>query len=202
MRTVRSNNLASAIFSNTLQRVLGVLFTQPERIVHLRGIVKETGQSPGTVQRILDRLDKAGIVIRERQGQQVMYRANPQCPIYSELVGIAVKTVGLAEPISQSLQPISGHIRIAFIFGSIARREDKAQSDIDLFVLGDISMTDVAPLLANIQEKLGREINPVVYTHSDFVRQLRQGSHFLNSIIDEPKIYMIGSEDEFRRLVE
>lgn len=202
MSTNRKSNLASALFTKSLQEVLAVLFAETGRTVHLRGIVQATGQSPGTIHRVLERLYAAGIVSREQSGNQVLFQANRHCPIYAELVGITVKTVGLAEPLKTTLEPITGRLLAAFIFGSVARQGDTSRSDVDLFVLGNVRMKDVAPLLTGLQNRIGREINPVVYTPDEYQRRLREGNHFLQSLQNEPKIFLIGSDDELRRLVE
>ena len=200
MRSKRKTGIADALFPKSTQAVLNSLFARDNKGLHLRGMEKLTGQSSGTLQRVLDRLTAAGLVIRESNGNQVFYRANRDCPVYGELRGLITKTSGIADRVAAALQPLAYHIKAAFLFGSVARGEERAGSDIDLMVIGSVSLRQLSPRLAGLQDSLGREINPVTYSPEEYRSKLRDGHHFLTSVQSEPKIFLIGDKDELGRL--
>ena len=154
------------------------------------------------MQRELKNLTDTGIIIREVQGRQVYYRANEKCPIFDELKSIVRKTFGVADVIRQSLADGTSKIRLAFIFGSVARSADDRRSDIDLIVVGKISFGSVVSLLSAAEGKLGREVNPVVYPVAEFKKKVKEDHHFVKTVLEDEKIFVIGDEDELRKLAE
>jgi|GEM_PF-376455 len=200
MSTLRKRSIADALFPKSAQAVLSALFSGTNGEVHLRGIEQATGQSPGTLQRVLDRFEGAGLVIRTKRGNQVFYRADRSASVYSDLVNIVVKTIGLAEPIRRALQPLKENISVAFIYGSVARGDDSAKSDVDVMIVGEVSLQEIVEALAGLQRKIGREINPINYSPSEYSQRLNSQSHFTSSLKDEPKIFLIGGQDELDRL--
>lgn len=195
-----SLSIASALFTVTQQRVLGLLYGQPERSFHVRDIIRQTRLGRGTVQRLLEKLDASGIVQREVKGRQVFYSANSECPVFAELRGLISKTSGIADQIAAALQPLARSIKVAFIYGSVARGKERADSDIDLMVIGAVSLRQLAPHINELQSTLNRAINPVTYSPAEYSEKLRDGHHFLTSLQSEPKIFLIGGKDEFSRL--
>ncbi len=143
-----------------------------------------------------------GLIVRHRVGNQVHYKANDSSSIFPELKSLLVKTSGVAESLRQALVPLSDRISISFIYGSFAKGTENANSDVDLVIIGSGTFSEVNTALSEVQDKLGREINPSVYPVEEFVSKLSNGNHFLVSIVDEPKIFVIGSQDEFGKLVE
>ena len=194
------NMLSKALFNKTRRVILGLLFTNTHEAYHLRGIVRLTGIGQGTIQRELKRLTEAGILTREVRGHQTYYRANSECPIFPELRGLVVKTVGVADKIRTALKPVEDRIRIALIYGSFASNTDTSASDVDLLVIGELQLRDIVRALGDLQQALGREINPTVYSPQEYQTKLSEGHHFLTSLQNEPKIYLIGDEDELNRL--
>jgi len=154
------------------------------------------------VQRELKNLTDTGIIIREVQGRQVYYRANARCPIFDELKNIVRKTFGMADIIRQSLATNADKIRVAFIFGSVARSTDDRRSDIDLMMVGKISFGDAVSLLTPVEQKLGREVNLVVYPIAEFKKKVKEDHHFVKTVLEDEKIFVIGDEDELRKLAE
>jgi len=136
------------------------------------------------------------------QGRQVYYRANEKCPIFNELKSIVRKTFGVADVIRQSLAGGTSKIRVVFIFGSVARSADDRRSDIDLMVVGKISFGDAVSLLGQAEEKLGREISPVVYPVAEFKKKVKDDQHFVKTVLEDEKIFVIGDENELRRLAK
>ncbi len=190
-------SLADALFSNVQQRVLAYLFGQPERSFFATELIKLAGGGSGAVQRELARLEDSGLVVVTRLGTQKHYQANPKSPIFSELCGIAQKTVGLAEPLREALKRLAKRIDAAFVFGSVAKRNDTAASDIDVLVLSDsVEYADVFEALQSVETKLGRTVNPTVYTPSNWRRKRKDGNAFVVRVSAQPKIFLLGSEED------
>jgi predicted nucleotidyltransferase len=198
---MNENVLCSGLFGKTRQAVLALLYGHADNSFYTKQILDAMKIGRGTVQRELKNLTDTGIIIREVQGRQVYYHANEKCPIFDELKSIVRKTFGVADVIRQSLPSSARKIQVAFIFGSVARSADDRRSDIDLMVVGRISFGDVVSLLAPAEEKLGREINPVVYPIAEFKKKVKDDHHFVKTVLEDEKIFVIGNEDELRKLV-
>lgn len=189
--------MADALFSTTQQRVLGLLFGQPERSFYATEIIGLAGSGSGAVQRELARLEQSGLVTVHRLGSQKHYQANPDSPLFAELCGIARKTVGLAEPLREALTPFASMIVAAFVYGSVAKRQDTATSDIDLMVVSDsLTYADLYGSLEPLGAKLGRAVNPTVYSRKEFAKRVREGNAFMTRVLTQPKLWLIGKEDD------
>jgi len=199
---MNENLLCSGLFGKTRQAVLALLYGRADSSFYTKQILDAVRIGRGTVQRELKNLTDTGIIIREVQGRQVYYRANARCPIFNELKNIVRKTFGVADVLRQSLVTEAAKVRVAFIFGSIARSADDRRSDIDLMVVGKISFGDVVSLLSPAEEKLGREVNPVVYPVAEFKKKVKEDHHFVKTVLENEKIFVIGDEDELRKLAE
>jgi predicted nucleotidyltransferase len=187
--------LANALFSKVQQRVLGVLFGSPGRSFYANEIIALAASGTGAVQRELTKLAEAGLVTVRRQGNQKHYQANSFSPVYDELRGIVLKTFGLADIVRGGLTPLVPQIRAAFIFGSVAKGQDTAGSDIDVLVVSDIvTYADIYSALEQSSQDLGRTVNPTVYTTREFARRVKDGKAFLTRIMKQPKIWLIGDE--------
>jgi predicted nucleotidyltransferase len=193
---LRSEGLADALFTNTQQRVLAWLFGQPERSFYATELIGLAGAGSGAVQRELARLERSGLVTTRAVGNQKHYQANPAAPIYAELAGIVQKTVGLAEPLRNALAPLAARIHAAFVYGSIAKREDTALSDIDLMVISDdLTYSDLYAALEAVSNRLGRTVNPTVITPQELAKRIKRKEAFATRVLAQPKIWLIGSED-------
>ncbi len=188
------------IFPKARQRLLGILLPQPNQEFYLRELVRKSGLGQGSVQRELASLTKAGLILRRKDGNRVYYRANISAPIYSELKSLILKTAGLADVLRDALKPESEKIDFAFVYGSVARGDERAESDIDLMIIGKISFRRLTALIGRAQESLAREINPTIYSRKEFVERLKEGHHFCRSIVKEEKLFILGKEDEFKNL--
>lgn len=190
-------SLADALFSTVQQRVLGYLFGQPERSFFATELIKLAGGGSGAVQRELARLEDSGLVTVTRVGTQKHYQANPKSPIFAELCAIAQKTVGLAEPLREALAPLAERITAAFVFGSVAKRRDTATSDIDVLVLSDsVDYADAFAALQSAEAKLGRTVNPTVYTPANWRKKRKEGNAFVVKVAAQPKVFLIGTEKD------
>lgn len=188
--------LAETLFSDYRRRVLALLLLRPDENYHVREISRLTGVPAGSLHRELKLLADAGFLARHSVGNQVRYQANRDCPIFNELAGIFRKTSGLADIIRMALLPLSNNVKVAFVFGSVAKGEEHAASDVDVCVVGSASFTEVVMALADMSLQLGREINPVVMSHEQFIAKLNAGEHFVSRIMDEPKLFLIGDEHD------
>jgi predicted nucleotidyltransferase len=191
--------LAQALFSGTQQRVLGLLFGQPDRSYYATELIALAAAGSGAVQRELARLAESGLVTVRPVGNQKHYQANPDSPIYAELCGIARKTVGLAEPLREALAPLARQIRAAFVFGSVAKQTDTATSDIDLLIVSDtLEYGDTFLALQAAAERLGREVNPTIFTRKELLKRIKNGDAFVARVLSQAKVWLIGSEDDLR----
>ncbi len=190
-------SLADALFSNVQQRVLAYLFGQPERSFFATELIRLAGGGSGAVQRELARLEDSGLVLVSRVGTQKHYQANPKSPIFSELCGIAQKTVGLAEPLRDALKPLAKRIAAAFVYGSVAKKRDTATSDIDLMVIsGKVTYADLFAALEEVSERLGRKVNPTVYSPQELAKRVKRDNAFVTRALAQPKIWLIGGESD------
>lgn len=189
-------DLAALLFGSYRREVLALLLLHPEMSLHVREIARVTGKVPGTLVRELNQLAESGLLRRRPVGNQVHYQANPACPIYEELRSILKKTSGLADVLRTALEPLADRVRAAFVYGSVARGDERAGSDLDVLIVGDAKFADVAQALAPAQETLRREINPSVYRTAEFGAKLAAGEPFLQRVMQDPKIYLIGSQDD------
>ena len=189
--------LADVLFSGTQQRVLGWLFGQPQRSFYANELIGLAGSGSGAVQRELARLVQSGLVTVHTVGNQKHYQANPASPIFAELCGIVQKTVGLAEPLRAALAPLAKKIKAAFVYGSVARREDTARSDIDLMLISDkLTYADVFEALETAGARLGRTVNPTIYTRKELARRRVEDNAFVTRVLEQPKLWLIGGEDD------
>ena len=195
--TTPRTSLAGARFTGTQQRVLGLLFGQPDRSFYATELISLAGVGSGAVQRELARLAQSGLVTVKPLGNQKHYQANPASPIYAELCGVVRKTVGLAEPLRAALASLAPQIKAAFVYGSIAKQEDTASSDIDLMLVSDtLTFGDAILALQAATEQLGREVNPNIFTPQDFAKRLTEGGSFVSRVMAQPKIWLIGGPDD------
>ena len=195
---VKHIGLSDALFSGTQQRVLAFLFGQPERSFFATELIGLAGGGSGAVQRELKRLEESGLVTMTPLGGRKNYQANPNSPIFTELCGIVQKTVGLAEPLRTSLAPFTKQISAVFVYGSVAKRSDTAHSDIDIMLISDtLEYADLFGALEQAATILGRTINPTIYTQEELAKRIKQKNAFVERVLAQPKIWLMGNENEF-----
>jgi predicted nucleotidyltransferase/DNA-binding MarR family transcriptional regulator len=190
------------LFSPYRRQVLALLLLRPDERFHVRELERLTGISAGSLHRELKAMSEAGLLIREQQGNQVLYQADRSCSIFEELASIFRKTVGLGSELTTALEPIADRIDVAFVFGSMASGKQHAKSDLDICVLGEVELLDVVKAVGSLQERLRREINPVVMSAKQFASDLANQERFAERLAAEPKIFVIGDENDFRKLTQ
>jgi DNA-binding transcriptional ArsR family regulator len=184
--------LSSKIRAEIFRNLFGIA---PDTALYMREIERRTGFAIGTVQTELKKLQRLDIISRERDGNRVYYRANTGHPLYPDIRSLVLKTNGLADVIVNALGN-EKDIQIAFVFGSFAQQEEKAGSDVDLMIVGDIGLRKLTGLLMDVSGKIGREINPHVFSEKEFIKRKTGHDHFLIQVLDSPKIFIIGTENE------
>ena len=190
------------MFSAYRRQLLALLLLRPDEKFHVRGLGRMTGIPAGSIHRELKALFEAGLLLREQSGNQVFYQADQACPIYHELAWIFRKTVGLADLIGDAMAKLHDRIQFVFVFGSMASGQQNQTSDVDVMMIGDVSLLEVVKVMAPVQKVLGREINPVVSSARKFASQINKKERFASRLVNEPKIFAIGGEDEFAKFVE
>lgn len=199
MGTNKTNTIemGDALFTRTQRQVLGLLFSHPDRSYYLNEIVRFAEVGSGSVQRELERLASAGLLSTRKVGNQKHYQANQQSPIFTELCGLVLKSFGIAELLRQALAGLSGQIQAAFVYGSIAKGTTTAASDIDVMIIAEeLSYADLFTSLATIETKLGRTISPSLYQPEEFQNKMTTDNNFVKRVMEQPKIFLIGSEDD------
>jgi predicted nucleotidyltransferase len=192
--------VAEALFPEVRRGVLGLLLSHPDERFYLRQISELAGVGLGHLQRELARLVAAGVIRRSQEGRQVYFSADPTCPIFDELRGIVRKTVGGADMIATALSELWPKLQVVFIFGSVARGDEKATSDLDLMVIGDASFAEVVGAVAPAENALRRPINPLVYPSHEWRRKVGGDHHFLAAIMRREKLFIKGNDDELEAL--
>ena len=194
--------LIEILFGAYRRQILALLLLRPGESFYVREIGRLTGVPAGSLHRELKLLSDAGLLARSVAGNQVRYQVDAACPIREELAGIFRKTAGLADVLRDSLAPLAGKIRVAFVFGSVAQGKERATSDVDVLVVGSATFAAVVQALNRAGERLRREVNPVVMTKSAFEAKLANRDRFVTRVAREPKIFLLGDAGEFAELTE
>jgi uncharacterized protein len=197
-----SERLSTVLFGKTRKVILSLLYGNADQSFYQREIVRRTGVGMGAAQREVKQLSDSGIIKRTVRGNQVYYQADSSCPIFKELKNLLIKTVGVADVLKIALEPLSGRIKMAFIYGSIVRGDERSGSDVDIMVVGDVTFAEISSELSDAQKELSREINPSVYPVKEFRAKIAKKHHFLKTVINQDKIFLIGDDDVLEKLVE
>ena len=191
--------LASALFTPVQRRVLGFLFGQPDRRFQSAELIRLANAGTGATHRFLQRLASCGLVQVENVGRQKFYQANPNAPIYQELVAIVRKTIGLREPLRQALAPLADDIECAFVFGSVTSGRDRANSDIDLMVVADsVDYMTLFDALRAAEEALDRTVNPTVLSPEEWERKRHGPDGFIARVAKRPRLWVLGTHPDAR----
>ncbi|MBK6867359.1 MAG: nucleotidyltransferase domain-containing protein [Burkholderiales bacterium] len=190
---------ADALFPAVRQRVLAVLFGAPDRSFYANELIALAHSGTGAVQRELASLLAAGLVTVRDQGNQKHYQANAASPVFAELRGLVLKTVGLADVLRAALAPLADQVAAAFVYGSVARQQDTAGSDVDVLIVSDaLGYAEVFSALEGPAQTLGRSINPTLYTRAELARRRAQDNAFVTRVLDQPRIWLMGDEEALR----
>ena len=193
------NLLAEILSSKIRAEIFRLLFGINDKALYMRDIERRSGFAIGTIQGELKKLLNLAMVFKEIDGNRTYYSANKNHPLYEDIHNLVLKTTGLVDVLKNALD--TKKIKLAFVFGSFARGEENAESDIDLMVIGNLGLRDVTRLLSGIEGKILRDINPHVYSENEFIKKNKEQDHFVSQLIAGSKIFIIGSEDELKKMV-
>jgi len=193
-------SVMDAIISKTKQKILSATLLKPDKWWFLSDLAKNLKTSPSSLQRDLIKLTAADVLEKRQEGKRTYYRANKNSPIFHELQGLLIKTVGIYDKLASVLQPLLQQIHTAFIYGSIARREEMSTSDVDIMIIGKIKLSDVVMKLKPVEKIIDREINPTVYQISEFQKGMRDKSNFLMEVMGGEKVFIIGNENKLAEI--
>jgi len=192
------NRLAELLSSRARAEIFRLLFNGMGEEIHVREIERRSGLNDSTLRQELRKLVRLELVQSRRDSNRVYYRAKTENPLYPEIRNLVLKTSGLFDVLKSTLT--DKRILVAFVFGSVARGEEKAGSDVDLMVIGQLGLRDLSRLLSGIEEKIGREVNPHVLREEEFGKRIRAKEHFVSSVMESPKIFIIGSQRELEAM--
>jgi DNA-binding transcriptional ArsR family regulator len=192
------NRLAELLSSRARAEIFRLLLSGTGEELHVREIERRSGLNESTIRQELRKLVRLDLVQSRRDSNRVYYRAKTENPLYPEIRNLVLKTSGLADVLKSAL--MDKRIRVAFVFGSIAHGEEKAGSDVDLMVIGQLGLRDLSRLLSGIEEKIGREVNPHVFHEAEFRKRVRAKEHFVSSVMETPNIFIIGSHHELEAM--
>ena len=192
-----TTGLSDALFSKTQRKLLALLFGHPDRSYFANEIVRHANSGIGAVQRELERLTRVGLLTVAPVGNQKHYRANPASPIYEELRGIVTKTFGVTDVLRDALAPLAKKIHVAFVYGSIAKGSESAASDVDVLIVSNsLTYADLFGALEEVSVRLGRKVNPTVYSPQELEKLVKQGNAFATRVLAQPKIWLLGNESD------
>lgn len=189
-------NTLDALFPKIRQEILAATMLAPERWWYMADLAKHMGRQSSSLQRELESLSGAEILVSKREGNRVYFRANREVPLFIDLRGLFVKTIGLVDILRDALAPHKERIAAAFVYGSMARGNADAESDIDLMIIGTVRSSALAPALSDAEKQLARPVNVTVFSESEFAAKRKVGHHLIRSVLDGPKLFVVGKENE------
>jgi len=193
------NLLAEILSSRIRSEIFRMLFGVNGEALHMREIERRSGLSIGTIQQEVKKLLRLNLIIERKDGNRIYYQANKEHPLFAEIRSLVLKTVGLVDFFRSALKA-DPNIKLAFVFGSIARQEEKDKSDVDLIIIGDLGMRQLTGLLSGVSGQIGREINPHILSIREFLKRKNAKDHFLIQVLESPKLFIIGNENELAEL--
>jgi len=182
-----------AIFPSIRAGVLSAALLEPRRWWFMSELARHLGSGPSSLQRELESLVSAGILERREDGRRVYFRANAASPVFKDLRGLVEKTAGVVPSLASALEVFGDGIELAFVYGSIARGDERAASDVDLMIVGSVRQIDMVPVLRKLEDRLGRQVNATLYSQQEFRKRLAAGDHFLGSVLRGKTILLRGS---------
>ena len=196
---MRTSATIDALFPKTRQAILGATLGEPQRRWYMRELAMHLRLTPSSLQRELASLAQGGILLQKREGKHVYFQASVDSPIFQELQGLILKTLGLADVIREALRPLADRIQWAFIYGSVARSEEHSASDVDVMIIGQVGLADVSSPLRKAERRLNRAVNPTTYTLDEFAARLMSNHHFITTVMRSKKLFISGDPREFGR---
>jgi len=190
-------SIGDALFTKTQQKLLALFFGQPDKSFYLNEVVRMADMGRGAISRELNKLTDAGVLVVSKQGNQNHYQSNQALPIFNELKGIVKKTFGVAGVLQSALVPLLPQLSRAFVYGSVAKGEDNAGSDVDVMLVGeDLSYSEIMQMLEGAELQLGRPVNPTIYSPTEFSERLAEGQNFLTKVMAQMQINLLNKNEQ------
>ncbi len=199
---MRKPSTLDALFTAPRQGILVATLMQPERWWYLSDLARHLQVHHATLQRELARLSAVEILQTRWDGNRVYYRANQDAPVFPELCALLAKTAGLGDVLRDVLRPFAGKIGFAFVYGSIARAAESVESDVDVMIVGDVSLKTLAPALRAAEKRIGRPVNASLYDAGDFTGKVKAGNHFVLEVLEQPKLFIVGTHDDLEQMAQ
>lgn len=197
---MRKSSPIDPLINRTTQALLAATLLQPDRWWYLSDLAKHLRRSPSTLQKPLAALVSAEVLLRRKEGNRVYFRANSDCPFFSDLQGLIAKTVGLVDVLRELLAPLGNRLEVAFVHGSVAKSREHALSDVDLITIGSMGLAELSPVLEEAEVRLGRPVNANAYSPEEFARKIAAKNHFLCSVLEKDKLFVAGAADDLKRI--
>ena len=202
VRMERSSKVLAPLLTPLKQAVLSATILQPDKRWYFTELARHLGVRPSSIQRELASFVSAGILSRVQDGNRVYYQAERTCPIFADLEQLLLKTAGLVDVVRKAIEPLREKVVLAFLYGSVASSRERAGSDVDLMLVGGVSLSEVSPVLRPAERQLGRSVNPTVYTTKEFSKRIRERNHFLSRVLGEPVLFIYGTRDELAHFAQ
>ena len=194
-------SIAEVLLPKTKRNLLSAFLTQPTRAWYLSEIARHLHVPPSSLQRELAQFVSAGILARRQDGNRVYFQADQTCPVFPELSSLLAKTAGLSDIVREALAPFQAVTDVAFIYGSVASGHERSSSDVDVMLIGDATLADLAVPLRDLEGRLGRAVNPTVYTNREFAKRISAKNHFVTSVLATDLMFILGTANDLARLV-
>ena len=199
---MRKSDFVKALFPKIRQGILATTYLQPEQWWYLSELAEKIGATPSSLQRELKSLSQNGLLRTKREGNRLYFQAETDSPVFKPLQELIGQTLGIVPALEETLAQFAKKIDFGFIYGSVAKGEEHSLSDVDVLIIGEIGLAEIAKPLRNLERKFGREINANHYKKNEFIGKLKEKNHFLSKIIEEQKLFLKGNSDEFEKFVE
>lgn len=198
---MRQSSSLDAVVPVLRQLILAELLLREARPVYRVELARRLGVSPSSLQRPLQAMARTGLLRVTKRGREVLYEADPENPLIPELRNLLRKSHGLLDVVRRTLAPFSGKILVAFVYGSMASGSERPSSDVDLLVVGGVTLGELTPSLHTAEETLGRPVNAVLYSRERLGEKLAARNHFLSALLDKPKLFVVGTQNELDEVV-
>ena len=195
-------SLLDPLLTHTAQTLLSATFLRPQKRWYFRELASHLGVRPSTIQRELNAFAEAGLLSRNQDGNRVYYQPREDCPIFSELSGILIKTVGLVDVLRDALRPLRNRINFAVVHGSIASGDARPDSDVDIMVVGEVGPAQISKAFHGLEVKLGRSINPAIYTPLEFRKKIQEENDFVRTVLASKLLPVQGTLDDLERIAQ
>ncbi len=197
---MRKQRPIDALLPGTRRGILAATYGQPDRWWYLSELAGHLHTRPSSLQRELQSLAASGILRQRQDGRRIYFQAESASPIYAELRGIVIKTMGVASALQDVMRKFGSRIACAFLYGSIARQDEHTLSDADIMIIGAVGLSDLSPTLRKLEKKFGREFNATCYAATEFRKKVKDGNHFILNVLAGEKVFVKGDESELESL--